>query len=99
MVILDSLGRNSCIDTVLPFVLQSSHKRFNSVADAEEWIVCQQRVSKVFHYLDGFLIVGNPHARDCTVQLSVLRKVFEYLGIPVAMEKLEGPVGLSLLYF
>ena len=56
-------------------------------------------MSKVFHYLDGFLIVSNPHARDCTVQLSVLRKVFEHLGIPVAMEKLEGPVGLSLLYF
>ena len=99
MVIQDSLGRSSYIDTVLPFVLQSSHKIFNSIADAEEWIVYQQRVSKVFHYLDGFLIVSNPHARDCTVQLSVLRKVFEHLGIPVAMEKLEGPVGLSLLYF
>ena len=84
---------------MLPFVLQSSHKIFNSIADVEEWIVCQQRVSKVFHYLDDFFIVGNPHARDCTVQLSVLRKVLEHLGIPVAIEKLQGPVGLSLLYF
>ena len=99
MVIQDSLGRSSYIDTVLPFVLQSFHKMFNSMTDAEEWIICQQRVSKVFHYLDGFLIVSNPHASDCTVQLSVLRKVFEHLVIPVAMEKLEGPVGLSLFYF
>ena len=71
---------------MLPFVLQSSHKIFNSIADAERWIVCEQRVSKVFHYLDDFLIVGNPNARDRTVQLSMLRKVFEHLGIPVAME-------------
>ena len=79
------------IDTVLPFGLRSAPKIFNAVADAVEWIVCQQGVSMVFHYLDDFLIVGNPHTKDCTVQLSVLREVFEHLGIPVAMEKLEGP--------
>ena len=79
------------IDTVLPFGLRSAPKIFNAVADAVEWIVHQQGVSTVFHYLDDFLIVGNPHTRDCTVQASVLREVFEHLGIPVAMEKLEGP--------
>ena len=79
------------IDTVLPFGLRSAPKIFNAVADAVEWIVRQQGVSTVFHYLNDFLIVGNPHTRDCTVQASVLREVFEHLGIPVAMEKLEGP--------
>ena len=47
------------IDTVLPFGLRSALKIFNAVADAVEWIVCQQGVSTVFHYLDDFLIVGN----------------------------------------
>ena len=79
------------IDTVLPFGLRSAPKIFNAVADAVEWIICQQGVSTVFHYLDDFLIVGNPYTKDCTVQLSVLREVFEHLGIPVAMEKLDGP--------
>ena len=79
------------IDTVLPFGLRSAPKIFNAVADTVEWIIHQQGVSTIFHYLDDFLIVGNPHTRDCTVQLSVLRAVFENLGIPVAMEKLEVP--------
>ena len=56
-----------------------------------EWIVCQQGVDTVFHYLDDFLIVGNAQTGECAVHLSVLRTVFDYLGIPVAMEKLEGP--------
>ena len=76
---------------MLPFGLRSAPKVFNAVADAVEWIVYQQGVSTAFHYLDNFLIVGNPHTKDCTVQLPVLREVFEHLGIPVAMEKLEGP--------
>ena len=79
------------IGTVLPFGLRSAPKIFNAVADAVEWIVRQQGVRTIFHYLDDFLIVGNPHTRDFTVQLSVLRAVFENLGIPVAMEKLEEP--------
>ena len=56
-----------------------------------EWIVSHQGVDTVFHYLDDFLIVGNAQTGECAVHLSVLRTVFDYLGIPVAMEKLEGP--------
>ena len=54
-----------------------------------EWIVRQQGVDTVFHYLNDFLIVGNAQTGECAVHLSVLRT--DYLGIPVAMEKLEGP--------
>ena len=38
-----------------------------------------------------FLLVGNPHTGDCGVQLLVLKAVFENLGIPIALEKREGP--------
>ena len=79
------------IDTVLPFGLRSAPKIFNAVAHVVEWIVRQQGVDTVFHYLDDFLIVGNAQTGECAVHLSVLRTVFDYLGIPVAMEKLEGP--------
>ena len=76
---------------MLPFGLQLAPKIFNAVADAVEWTVRQQEVGTIFHYLDDFLLVGNPHTRDCGVQLWVLKAVFENLGIPIAMEKLEGP--------
>ena len=59
-----------------------------------EWIIRQQGVDTVFHYLDDFLIIGNAQTGECAVHLSVLRTVFHYLGIPVAMEKLEGPATL-----
>ena len=79
------------IDTVLPFGLRSAPKIFNAVANAVEWIVRQQGVDLIFHYLDDFLLVGNPHTGECAIHLSLLRSVFDYLGIPVASEKLEGP--------
>ena len=78
------------IVTVLPFGLRPAPKIFNAVADAVEWIVRQQGVSTIFYYLDDFLLVANPHTGDCGVQLSVLKAVFENLGIPVDMEKLKG---------
>ena len=44
----------------------------------------------VFHYLDDFLIVGNPSSEQCKVDLQRLLEVFDRLHIPVAIEKLEG---------
>ena len=45
------------IDTALPFGLRSAPKIFTAIADAAEWIVKQQGVEFIIHYLDDFLIV------------------------------------------
>ena len=46
----------------------------------------------MLHYLDDFLLVGRPASIQCRVDLQRLLGVFCWLRIPVAMEKLEGPV-------
>ena len=45
----------------------------------------------VLHYLDDFLLVGEPASEQCKDNLQKLLAVFTALHIPVAREKLEGP--------
>ena len=79
------------IDTVLPFGLRSSAKIFNAIADAVEWFAGRQGVRSLFHYLDDFLIVGEHETEECGIHLTMLLTIFDYLDIPVAVEKTEGP--------
>jgi hypothetical protein len=53
----------------------------------------------VIHYLDDYLIIGAPSSPECAEGLHILLGVFKHLGLPVAVEKLEGPalcLGLEL---
>ena len=79
------------VDTTLPFGLRSAPKIFTAVADAVEWIARHERVNCVIHYLDDFLVIGAPASQECASALSKLLEIFERLGFPVAIEKLEGP--------
>ena len=45
----------------------------------------------MFHYLDDFLVIGNPASADCDAQLAIVLAAFKLHGIPIAPEKLEGP--------
>ena len=73
------------VDTTLPFGLCSAPKIFNAV------VLRQQGVDCAIHYPDDFLLVGRPSSEECAVALSTLLEVFDHLGLPVALEKLEGP--------
>ena len=86
-----SWRRGIFIDAVLPFGLRSAHKIFNSVADALQWIVRNVGVKKVFHYLDDFLVLGAPGSEECADGLTTLLGLTEWLGFPVATEKVEEP--------
>lgn len=79
------------VDSTLPFGLRSAPKLFTALADAVEWILKQEGVEGVMHYLDDFLIIGPPHSPVCQQHLSILLRTFQRLGLPVAEEKLEGP--------
>ena len=59
------------IDTALPFGLRLAPKIFNAVADTVEWIIQQQGVDPLFHYLDDFLLVGLPGSGQCATHLSI----------------------------
>ena len=46
------------VDTVLPFGLRSAPKIFNAIADILEWILSNEGVTDLMHYLDDFLFLG-----------------------------------------
>ena len=79
------------VDTALPFGLCSAPKIFTTIADAVEWIVRQEGVKFAIHCLDYSLVVGALDSPECAEALDTLRRVFSHLGLPVAIEKLEGP--------
>ena len=79
------------IDTCLPFGLRSAPKLFNILADLLSWILEQQLVTPVMHYLDDFLTMGPPHSPSCANNLQAIKDTCSMLGIPLALEKIEGP--------
>ena len=78
-------------DAVLPFGLCSALKIFTAIADALQWMVHQAGVPTVLHYLDNFLIVSTPDITQAHQELHQFLSVFNYLRVPVATDKLEGP--------
>ena len=86
------------VDAMLPFGLRSAPKVFNTLADAFHWVLQQQGISHILHYLDDFIIVAPPDFPQCQDQLSTLLRVAATLGIPIASHKTEGPaVALTFL--
>ena len=78
------------IDTALPFGLRSAPKIFSALADALLWIFNSHGI-KAIHYLDDFLLFGEPHSSECSQALSKALAICARLGIPVAVQKTEGP--------
>ena len=86
------------IDTCLPFGLRSVPKLFNVMADLLAWILQQQGVSELLHYLDDFLTMGHPLSDICQQNLSSIQRICTQLGVPLVREKVEGPTtSLSFL--
>ena len=79
-------------DTCLPFGLRSAPYLFNEYADALQWILGHNYgLSNTIHYLDDYFLAGPPGFTQCAAHLQQLLQVCERLGIPVAMDKVEGP--------
>ena len=85
------------VDTALPFGLRSAPKIFNALADALEWIIREQGVEHVWHYLDDFITCGLAGSDECLLNLSVLTDVCKHLGVPLAEKKMEGPT-MSIVF-
>ena len=80
------------VDGMLPFGLRSAPKIFTAVADALEWVVRRRGVVHVDHYLDDFIVLGPPGSPECATALETVMLTCADLGVPLAMDKLEGPV-------
>jgi len=81
------------IHTCLPFGLRSAPKLFNILADHIEWIAEISNVSFLVHYLDNFLtmVPPPPVSPTCLNNLDTLIQICDYLAVPLALEKVEGP--------
>ena len=53
------------IDKILPFGLRSAPLLFTALADAAEWIIHQKGVKHIWHYVDDFILAGEPHSTQC----------------------------------
>ena len=85
---------NLFIDTCLSFGLRSAPKLFNILADLLSWPGYWRR--REYHHLfiirlDDFLMMGQEDSSACQNHLTTIKEVCQDLGIPLAMEKLEGP--------
>ena len=86
------------IDTRLPFGLRSSPAIFNRFADAVCWIFnFILRIPNLMHYSDDFLLVSPPDIDVATKEKDSVLAGFAFLGIPIALDKLLGP--LTILTF
>ena len=79
------------IDRALPFGLRSAPNIFSAVADMVTWALHCSGICNQIHYLDDFLFMGAPGSNKGARALSIALRVLEYLGVPVAAHKTEGP--------
>ena len=79
------------VDTALPFGLRSAPKVFTAVADALEWVLHNRGACDMIHYLDDYLFIRTPGSGDCVTTLQLAEKTCAELGVPLVMEKCEGP--------
>ena len=78
------------VDTRLPFGLRSAPKLFTTLADAVQWLIKEKEVDFCIHYHDDYLFIEPPGAH--THALAAATQTLAELSIPMAPDKVEGPV-------
>ena len=77
-------------DLCLPLGCSSSCKLFEEFSSALEHIIHHKTNGTVLHYLDDFLLVGKNES-ECKQLLQSFIITADNLGVPLAVEKMEGP--------
>jgi len=62
---------------------------FSAVADALEWILYQEGVSWLAHYIDDIITMGPAKSDECAKNKHIILSVGEVLGF--LFHKCEGP--------
>lgn len=79
------------VDRALPFGLRSAPKIFSAVADMIAWALHCAGIQHLIHYLDDFLFICAPNTEDGRKALALALCILQFLGVPVAAHKTEGP--------
>ena len=81
------------VDMVLPFGLRSSASIFNRFADLVRWIIIHKyNMEYIVNYSDDYLLVCSTALLTARNQLHIVLGAFHDLGIPLAEDKIIGPV-------
>ena len=84
-------------DIVMQFGLASATAIFEWYSSAAEYIARRLfSIEHMHHYIDDFFILARTK-EECTKYMSQVVELFKALGLPVAMDKLEGPL-LAMLF-
>ena len=75
------------LNTCFPFGLRSAPKLFNIMTDLLAWILEQQGMPNLMHYLDDFLTMGYPNSLECQRNLDTLIQVCRLLNVPLATQR------------
>ena len=79
-------------DKALPFGCSISCATFELFASFLEWAVRQRcSVGELLHYLDDFLFGGRKDSNQCSLMMNSFQSCCDQMGVPVAVEKTEGP--------
>ena len=79
------------LDTRLPREIRSAPIIFTALADALEWIVKQQGIRSLHHYLDDYIALGESNSTECQANLDKLLECCGILEMSIAQEKCKGP--------
>ena len=79
-------------EKVLPFGLRPSPFIFNQLATAINWVlVYVGSLPDAMHYLDDFFDICPPSSSLAAKHKAIILDLFQFLNVPVATEKVEGP--------
>ena len=65
------------LDSALPFGLRSALIIFTALADGLLWIMINQGIRAVLHYLDDYLLLGDPGTSECADALQLALRLCE----------------------
>ena len=77
------------IDATLPFGIRSAPMIFSAIADALEWILYQEGVSWLAHYIDDIITMGPAKSDECAKNKHIILSLGEVLGF--LFHKCDGP--------
>ena len=81
------------VELHLPFGGRSSVFIFNIFTVTLVWSLrVKHAVVRLVHYLDDFSTCGRSNSNECAYNIETTRTVFDDLGVPLAFDRLIGPV-------
>ena len=79
-------------DKCMPFGCSISCSTFEKFACFLEFAVKRHcPIGMLIHFLDDFFYGGRENTNDCAIIMNQIQEIFKELGVPLAVEKTEGP--------